>query len=228
MVYRPRVGKTQVHGIRDVQRLWMILSPHGGGLHRRIVIGRKRLPETGSHERHWAFVDRVARDPVALTDDLRETEYATRTRGIRHQAAARAAAEGVYAIAEHDDHAHLAYRLELPEEPGDAQRELGIHREASYIAAVFNPYKPWRQPLPYPTELQAKFGDRRFVALEPAFLDFAGTELVLIGATDDISAELGITLDVDREVADTFDLFRELAHDGGEHPMRPLFEGLWS
>ena len=53
-IYRPRVEKTSVSGLEDIQRFFMILSPHNNEQHRLIVIGRKKLPEIEDrHERNW-------------------------------------------------------------------------------------------------------------------------------------------------------------------------------
>jgi hypothetical protein len=205
--YRPRVGEEAASELADVQRLWMILSPRDRPLHRRIVIGKKRLPRKG--QRHWGYVEMVARDPVRLVDDLHETHYWTKTRGMRKQAIARAAAEGVYALAadEDDGHVRLIYRLELPEQLGDVQRDLGIADEGAFVATAF-----------------ATSGKRKFTPVLPALLDRVGTEIILIAAEDD----LGVHLDIDRVIADSADLFRGLAIEDSEHPLRPLFEGLWA
>jgi len=48
--------------------------------------------------------------------------------------AARPAGEGKYA--------ELEYILEIPEQPGEAQKELGIQKEASYVISVINPKRP--------------------------------------------------------------------------------------
>ena len=47
------------------------------------VIPRKRLPEVGSHEREWAFVDTVGRSPEEVEDALDRQQYETKTRGER-------------------------------------------------------------------------------------------------------------------------------------------------
>ncbi len=235
-LYRPRVDRREARSLDDVQRLYVILRSRGRDEYRRLVIGRKRMPKAGAHERYWAFVDRVARDPGAIIDDLREVRYTTRTRGERALSPARPAGEGVYAIVAHDDHSHLAYRLELPARVGEVQHDLRIEPEASYVAAVRNPgVRPppgvgvsARARLEYPEELQAHFGGRRFAPLVPAFLDHAGTELVLIGAGGDVSAALGIELDAERESLRTADLFTDLALDRREHPIAPLIDGAWS
>lgn len=205
--YRPRVGEDHAGGLEDVQRLWMILSPRDRPLHRRIVIGKKRLPRKG--QRHWGYVEQVAADPVRLVDDLHETHYWTKTRGMRRQAIARAAGEGVYALAadEDDGAVRLIYRLELPEQVGEVQDALGIAAQAAYIATAF-----------------ATSGRRKFTPVVPALLDDVGTEIILIAAESD----LGVRLEIDRVIADSADLFRGLAIEDSEHPLRPLFEGLWA
>ncbi len=119
-LYRPRVQEGAAGGIEDVQRFYMVLSPQGKRHHRLIIVGQKRLPEIhNGGQRAWAYVARVAPTPAELEDELERAEYGTRTRGERERPAARPAGEGVYAIARHDDHTHLAYALELPEEPGE-------------------------------------------------------------------------------------------------------------
>jgi hypothetical protein len=50
------------------------------------------------------------------------------------------------------------------------------------------------EPTIYPDELQARFGEKRFVALDPAYLDFEGAVLVLIGAEDEVRAELAVAV----------------------------------
>src|SRR6188472_2055970 len=63
-----------------------------------------------------------------LTKELFSDEF-------RKGDAARPVGEGKYAIVKHQNHAELAYILEMPKEPGEAQRELGIEKEASYIVS---------------------------------------------------------------------------------------------
>lgn len=49
--YRPRVETDEAGGLGDVQRFFMVLKPEGAGQSRLAVLGRKRLPDVGSHER---------------------------------------------------------------------------------------------------------------------------------------------------------------------------------
>jgi len=87
----------------------MVLHPRGRSVWRLIVIPRNRLPEVGSHEREWAFVDTVGRSPEKVEDALDRQQYETKTRGERVRPEARRAGEGVYVLARHGDHTHLAY-----------------------------------------------------------------------------------------------------------------------
>jgi hypothetical protein len=233
--YRPRVNRESVEGPEDVQRLSIVLVPRGRRVVRRLIIGRKRLPDPQAHERFWGFVDEVADRPEDVEDELDPTAYETKTRGLRVQPAARPAGEGVYGLVRHDDHTHLAYQLELPQRLGEVQRELNIEREASYIIAVKNPEVPSPPGLgnPHlrvdlPKELQERFGSRRFIDADPpALLDFEGMEFVLIGAAEDVGQELGITLKPERERLDRADIFRLLKLEPEEHPLEPLLKGEW-
>ena len=233
--YRPRVEQERASGLRDVQRLYMVLHPRGKRAWRLIVIPRKRLPEVGSHEREWAFVDTVGRSPEEVEDALDRQQYETKTRGERVRPEARPAGEGVYVLARHGDHTHLAYELELPKRPGEVQQELPIQRKASYIVAVKNPDAPSPAGVGLPEDerpalpkrLKQKFRDRRFAEADPELLDRTGTELVLIGATEEPDRELGIDLRARDERGTQAAIFRDLKLERDQHPLEPLFRGEW-
>jgi hypothetical protein len=116
-LYRPRVEADRVRGLDDVRRVYMLLRPKGARKHRLLIVGRKRLPDPGRHDRFWAFVYRVFRSRAALGEELGEVRYRTKTLGLRDEPGARPVAEGVYALVQHGDHTHLTYVLELPERP---------------------------------------------------------------------------------------------------------------
>lgn len=234
--YRPRVEHESVERADDLQRTYMILSPHGKDRYRRIILGQQQLPDIhDGGERVWGFVDKVARESTDIVQDLERETYQTKTRGEREQPAARPAGEGVYAIINHEDHTHLAYALELPESPGEVQKELNIEPESSHILSVKNPEQPSPrgaglsgQKADFPNKLQNRFHDRRFIAVDPPdFLDHEGAELLLVGASDDISEELGITLNAQEETAEKAEIFNDLRMRKTEHPIEPLFEGEW-
>jgi hypothetical protein len=235
--YRPRVGLDEAREPGDVQRLFLILKPDRRRLFRRLIVGRKRLPDPLTHERAWAFVAEVAHRPSDVRDDIGPALYETETRGLRMERPARPAGAGRYALVDHDGHTHLAYALELPPEPGDVQRALGIDREASYIAAVRNPDAPAppgaglppQRRAQLPPELAERFGGRRFVPVDPPeMLDYEGVELVLIGASVDVGAELGIDLDAHAERLETEEIFRKLRIRPEQVPTEPLETGRWS
>ncbi|HEV7676149.1 MAG TPA: hypothetical protein VGQ12_16585 [Candidatus Angelobacter sp.] len=235
-LYRPKLDVQTVRRLDDVQRFYMVLKPERKKRFRRIIIGRKRLPDIGKHERTWGFVDRVTQTAEEVEDDFDPQVYETKTRGERVEPPARPVGEGIYVIARHDDHTHLAYALEVPETPGEAQRELNIRKEASLIVTVKNPDvdSPPEAGLArtrkaaYPHRLKSKFGDKRFVDLDPPdFLDYPGTELVLVGASFNPAHELGLKLRARRE-SERADIFTELKMERDVHPAEPLLTGKWA
>jgi hypothetical protein len=229
--YWPRVGETEVDDLEDVQRLRVVLRLRGTDRFRVLVIGRKRLPR---HERLWATVVDVVEGADRLREALGPRTYETRARGWREVPAAGLAGEGVYVLARHGDHTHLAYELLHPQRAGDVQRELNLQRRASFIIMVCNPAVPspldagagtgrWPQ---FPDDLRARFGDRRFAPVDPpGFLDYEGTELVLIGVAGELARELGIDLDSEAERLSVGDVFEELRLSRDRQLADPLMRG---
>src|SRR4051794_39240908 len=99
--YRPRVSVQRPRALEDVQRFFPVLAPGCGQHFRRLIVGRKRLPDPDAHEREWAFVAEVGDDPEAIRDNLEPFEYRTRTRGVRVQPGARAVGQAGYAVVDH-------------------------------------------------------------------------------------------------------------------------------
>src|SRR6266850_7264748 len=99
--YRPRVDVEEADAFEDVQRFFIVLRPVGTRRFRRIVIGRKRLPDPEAHERVWGLVVEVADDPAELLEELERKAYETKTRGTRELPEARSAGEGRYSIVDH-------------------------------------------------------------------------------------------------------------------------------
>jgi hypothetical protein len=232
--YWPRVGEPEVDDIEDVQRLHLVLRPRGADRFRVLVIGRKRLPRVQeAPEWQQATVVDVVEGVDRLCEALGPRTYET-TRGRREVPAARLAGEGVYVLARHGDHTHLAYELLHPQRAGDVQRELNLQRHASCIITVRNPEVPalpgaragtgrWPQ---FPDDLQARFGDRRFAPVDPPdFLDYEGTELVLIGVAGELARELGIDLDSEAERLSVGEVFEELRLSRDRQLADPLMRG---
>jgi hypothetical protein len=142
----------------------------------------------------------------------------------------------VYAIARHADHTHLVYALELPDEPGEVQEELRVEAEGSYILSVKNPEQPSppglglsvERQVTLPKTLQGRFRGRRFIPVNPpSFLNYAGVEMLLIGAHEEIGEDLDVQLHPQEETAATAEIFNDLRLTKSRHPMKPLFEGTW-
>src|SRR6266403_3072959 len=131
--YRPKKGEEKPDRVEEIQRFYVVLQPQTGPT-RLIVIGRKLMPDVERRkERTWGFVDAVRDNPEAIEDALDRPD----------ESPVRPAGEGVYQLVSHDGrHAHLVYALELPEQPGEVQRELRVEKEASYILSVKNPQQP--------------------------------------------------------------------------------------
>jgi hypothetical protein len=247
--YRPKVRSQEVKGIEDVRKFFMVTAPekensnnNKSQLYRLFVIGKKSLPEVRktearASERYWARVGGIFKDANELTKELLSDEF-------RKGDAARPVGEGKYAIIKHRNHAELAYILEMPKEPGEAQKELGIEKEASYIVSVINPKKPATSSVPeggsypsteeipmYPEELLNEFGDNDiFIPLsrDVRFLDYQNAQVILIGARegkDVIKNDIGIDIVEEDETQQSADIFNKLKVRKDQVPIRPLTEG---
>lgn len=238
--FRPKVEQQTefMDSLEDVQRLFMILHPASREKYRLIVIARKRLPEVrNGPETMWGFVEKTFTDPKQLQEAFQKTFYETKTRGKRVQPAARPAGEGVYAIVKHDTHTHLAYILELPEKPAEVQDVLNIAKEGSYVFAIKNPLIPSpeglglseNQKAQFPPHLQEKFRDYRWMNVDPSqLLDYEHAELAFIGASQNVSKELGVDLETEKETEATAEIFNDLKLAKEAHPLQPLFTGKWA
>src|ERR671920_303304 len=150
-------------------------------------VGKKSLPEIRKSEarrseRYWARVGGIFEDSKELTKELLSDEF-------RQGDVARPVGEGKYAIIKkNQNHAELAYILEMPKEPGEAQKELGIEKEASYIISVINPKKPTPQgypsadqPASYPEHILNEFeGAENFVSLARnlKYIDYQNSQIM--------------------------------------------------
>ena len=243
--YRPKVSSQDVKSIDDVRRFFMVTAPEGttiksdknekthSQLYRLFTIGKKSLPEVRksearSSERYWARVGGIFERPEELTKELLSDEF-------RKGDAARPVGEGKYAIVKHQNHAELAYVLELPKEPGEAQKELGIEKEASYIVTVINPVKPVPEGYPsadqspmYPEFIQEEFKEQEnFIPLTRNLdlVNYQNAQIILIGARegkDAIKKDIGIEI---REESNSRDIFSKLKVRKEQVPVRPIIEG---
>ena len=164
--YRPKVQAAEAlvteHG---VQSFFAVLST-AQGLHRRVRIGRKRMPLRAG-ERLWARVERVGSLERVLGGQLESEEYVTKTRGERYQPGARPVGEGCYALARHDDHIHLVYRVDRPEL--DVPDEVRVPEAGSDIVLF--------ERVPPSSAVWTTEGT-------PSLLDEEGAEIVIVGVAD--------------------------------------------
>ncbi|KAG6846176.1 hypothetical protein H0H93_015588, partial [Arthromyces matolae] len=185
--------------------------------YRLLTIGKKHLPDPqvggagkGRKETFWATVSAVGDDLHNLEKGLGEKTYETKTRGTRHEAPARLAARGVYALVNNEPTVpskratHFGYHIShpSPSELGSVQEELGIGEAASFVMQVKNPLAPAMAPQQAHTKgaeysediLTGVFGKGggkkgrekyglRFATCEmPELLDYERAEVLLIAA----------------------------------------------
>ena len=245
--YRPKKDSSEVKDIDDIRRFFMVTSSerrHGNKsndrekqkqFYRLFVIGKKALPEirkseARASERYWARVGGIFEELNDLTSELYSDEF-------RKGDAARPVGAGKYVIVKHQNHVEIAYVLETPNEPGEAQEELGIEKEASFIISVINPKNPAPQGFPsteespkYPDKILENFDEKEnFVSLgsDTSLIDYLNSQVILIGARegkDVIKRDLGIDIDYDKTKKDS-DVIKKLRLQNKNVPTKPLTEG---
>jgi hypothetical protein len=154
LFYGPRVGREEAHGVDDVQRFYVDLKPDGKVRYRRLIVGRKRLPDPEGREREWAFVAQVTDDPAPVRDELEPDARPAGRRGplrdrrprrphaprLRARVAARARRGAARAqrfgerrfsaLSPPDFLDHEGAEVVLVAAAQDAERELGIDLDA--------------------------------------------------------------------------------------------------
>jgi hypothetical protein len=126
-------------------------------------------------ERLWARVERVGSLQRVLADLLEAEQYTTKTRGDRYQPGAQLVGQGCYALARHDDHIHLAYRIDRLEH--DVPDEVRAPDAGSDIVLF--------ERVPRGSATWTTEG-------EPALLDDEGAEIVIVGVAGDPEHDLGV------------------------------------
>ncbi len=90
--------------------------------------------------------------------------------------------------------------MEVPVEPGTVQQDFEIEKEGSYIMSVKNPSNEPPQgatiglgdKAEYPESKKEEFEGYAWIpARDPQLLEYERCEFLLIGAADDVAAELG-------------------------------------
>jgi len=190
--YRPKVDVKEAHSLHDVQRLNVLLIPTEGSM-RLLKIPSKILPNIQKHERKLAIIKKVADDIDSIVSELASKKYETKKREKVIEAA-RFFASGIYALIRHKDHSHLAYVLEFPQKISDLHQSFNLDHEGSFIVAVKSPNNPTfykgKSPL-YPIHVKKLFKkNKKWCPLTPVLMNYPGTEIILIGAQNDLAKEL--------------------------------------
>ena len=174
--FRPTVQAAEAGDHKlGVQSLFAVLSPAGGRLHRRLRIGKNRMPSR-SRDRFWARVERVGSLQRVLGDLLEDEHYTTKTRGPRYQPGARAVAAGEYRFVRSDDHLHLSYQLDPAH--GDRDVERDEHDDMDRADDV-----PYVDSASHLVLFKSARGSRVWAtAGEPTLLDTERAQIVLVGA----------------------------------------------
>lgn len=258
--YRPKVSSKEIKSIDDVRRFYMVLCPEDEQkiidntnndtntkkkkIYRLFIIGKKSLPEirkteARSSERFWAQVGGIFYDSKKLGEDLTSEEF-------RKDDVARPVGEGKYAIIEHQNHTELAFIIEMPQEIGEAQKELGIQKEATYIITVINPNKPVPEGYrtaeaerpKYPKDIENYLNNiqDKFISLSQNLnlINYQNAQVVLIGARagkDIIKQEIGLDIETEDEredkenISSSADIFTKLKIRKEQVPIKPIIEG---
>ena len=218
--YRPKVGLEEASSLAEVRHFYFFLIPEeaSGHIPRMALVGKKRMPDIKQHERFFGFIQAVG--PVELLNaHMGAKTYETKTRGTRHLSAARLEGEGTYAIVRRGagggtHPTNLVFELQLPEHPGDVQRDFHIPKQGSYVFSVKNPTNvgtgPGGRPLglkdkaQYSKEQLEEFGNYSWIGVtDPTLLEVPHCEFLLVGATEDVEKELHASV-------------QELAGSGGD------------
>jgi hypothetical protein len=130
----------------------------------------------------------------------------------------------------------------MPQEIGEAQKELGIQKEASYIITVINPYKPVSEGYTtaeaerpkYPEDIQKYLNktDGKFIPLSQnlTLINYQNAQIILIGARegkDVIKQEIGLDIETEegKENFSSADIFTKLKIRKEQVPIKPIIEG---
>jgi hypothetical protein len=230
--YRPKVD-LEVKGIEDVHSVYILLSPMSGK-HRLITLPKKILPGMHKRKKHYAFVGRVSENIDDIIAELAEQTY-TKTTGGHRKARSCVLATGVYGIFFHDGHTHLGYVIEYPTNITDLHKQFNLEQEGSYVISVKNPTMESKNfakknRLNFPSHVLAHFSNKEWVPLQPYFLEFSGTELMLVesktGATSGNIRELEDFSDEETMCTAPADIFQKIKADKYELPTDPV-RGKW-
>ncbi|KAK2030003.1 hypothetical protein LX32DRAFT_587435 [Colletotrichum zoysiae] len=201
--FRGRVNTESTEEVDDIARSYIIFRPIGidsklgdgpigdAGNTRLLALPKKVLPESGK-DRFMVFVEKSGASFKELKEQFLSGADNQTKAGTSHSPPATPAGEGVYVITTTGRETHLAYMLTLPSDLGEVQQELGIKEKGSFILSTKNPYKsgPAYASLPdkpdFPDEIKDQFRDLRWMPTKPEHLDYANSQVLMIGESSGI------------------------------------------
>ena len=217
----PAPGMTTIEGPWEIGRLAMVLRPHQDvSVFRLIELAQPRMPddeELGGEE--------VAATVRLVTPDAqrirRYLEFGAESRAME----ARPVGEGVFVLAEHAGHTHLAYFLELPHQPGEVQDRLGLGKEANYLIAVEST-EPSASELRLRNGGSATLGHLQQTQIGPA-LNMEGTAVRLLATRPAQGDAFLRALNPQHETEVTAEISDELELCRTRHVTSALLHGPW-
>lgn len=208
---RGRVGVDNPDSVQDLARSYFVLRPlpTGGkitdgaiqdvGNNRLCALPKKVWPKSGK-DRFMVFVEKASVSMESLKEEFFEgSEYSTKTTGTRQTPDVTPIGEGVYAITTTgggQGTTHLAYMLTIPGETGDVQKDVGLKDKGSFAISLKNPEAPGpanaslSQGPDWPKEFIDEFRGRGWMPPEPKHLNYANSQILLIGEDFDNSNNL--------------------------------------
>jgi hypothetical protein len=236
---RSRVDTEDPRGVADLQRSYIALRPLtkdaklGDGpipeakASRLIAIPKKTLPKS-RRDRFMVFVEKSKASTKELKDTFFEgNEYETQTKGTRHTQPITPVGEGVYAITTTGRTSHLVYILAIPSEPGQVQKDMGIHRKGSFVLSLKNPTTggpPWAtlsEKPSFPQSILDDFRGLKWMPIQkPEYLDYPNSQLLLIGESQDNLGGAAAPTEEDQKSGDKETPEKELERLEGEKEVR--------
>jgi len=186
----PRPGVREPSGPGDLDRLYVVLAPNGRRPLRRLQVARRRLPARARGQRFYAHVDRIAPAPAHLTEDLRAPAGKHGAEALDAGRGLRVLGVGRYAMARHEDHAHLAWALARACGRGALASSVGVVAGQSWLLSVFS------RSLPPPRRPRAA---APLAPATPERLDVLGVEVALVAGSRRRDASLGLATGTARD-----------------------------
>ena len=212
-------------------------SKNSKKFYRLFVIGKKSLPEIRTSE---ARASERLGSSRSIFEDVDGGPNELYSDEFREGDAARPVGAGKYVIVRHQKHTEMAYILETPNQPGNAQEELGIEKEARLYNFCHKSQKPCTEGFPsaeenpkYPDKVLKELSEsENFVSMlkDTRLIDFPNAQVILIGARegkDVIKQDLGIDINLDNDIKKKkdSDVLNKLETWFKNVPTKPLIEG---